>query len=384
MTEIEVKGILMTKSRNSKITTYIAILIALCAGLLFGTAEAKAETYKESSYNHVYDYNFYVSRYPALKTHYKGNRYYILCHYIKYGMKEGRKGISTYDVNYYKSNYPALKDYFQGNNLKITMHFQKYGYKEGRVANTLLKNCSFTVKIDPNGGTYNSSSKVTSLTKAYNTTVTLATPKRSGYSFTGWKLTGRGSVSGSKYTFSIAYKYTVNTLTAQWESNTFKASSASKEAMVKFALARVGTGGQETWNYWNCVEEWCCMFVSYCADKGGNLVDRSAGEDRWGAGKFPKSMGQRQLAANFKSRGQLVLASTGYKPQRGDIIFFSNYTDKSYTSGYRHVGIVTGSDSKYVYTVEGNTVTYDKYTSKVAEKKYELTSSKIASYGIIK
>ena len=374
----------MTKSRNSKITTYIAILVALCAGLLFGRADAEAATYKESSYSHVYDYNYYVSRYPALKKYYKGNRYYILCHYAKYGIKEGRQAISSYNVNYYMSNYPALKTYFKSNKANITMHYQKYGYKEGRIANTYLKNCSFTVKIDPNGGTYNSSSSVTKLTKAYNTTVTLATPKRSGYTFTGWKLTGRGSISGSKYTFSIAYKYTVNTLTAQWQSNTYNASNASKEGMVKFALARVGTGGTETWNYWNCVEEWCCMFVSYCADKGGHLVDTKAGEDNWGSGKFPASMGQRQLAANFAKRGQIKLASSGYKPQRGDIIFFSNYTDKSYYQGYRHVGIVTGSDSNYVYTVEGNTVTYNKYTSKVAEKKYELSSSKIASYGIIK
>ena len=72
------------------------------------------------------------------------------------------------------------------------------------------------------------------------------------------------------------------------------------------------------------------------------------------------------------------------RPKRGDIIFFSNYSDKSYYQGYRHVGIVTGSDSKYVYTVEGNTVTYNKYTSKVAKKSYELSSTKIAAYGIIK
>lgn len=66
-------------------------------------------------------------------------------------------------------------------------------------------------------------------------------------------------------------------------------------------------------------------------------------------------------------------------PKEGDVIFFKNST-RIY-----HTGYVYSADSKYVYTVEGNTSTTDNTVEEnggcVAKKKYLLTNSKIAGYG---
>ena len=37
-----------------------------------------------------------------------------------------------------------------------------------------------------------------------------------------------------------------------------------------------------------------------------------------------------------------------------------------------------------VYTVEGNTGTYDRHTSYVKEKSYDLDATRVAAYGLIK
>ena len=154
--------------------------------------------------------------------------------------------------------------------------------------------------------------------------------------------------------------------------------------MVQFALSKVGHGGSEVWNYWGFNEEWCCMFVTYCADKGGGLIASGVGEDQWGSGRLPKCAGQRELAALLKARGQLRFSSSGYIPKRGDLIFFSKSGRTTNVYNFSHIGIVTGCDGSTVYTVEGNTGTYNRYTSYVKEKSYDLDAERVAAYGIIK
>jgi len=53
------------------------------------------------------------------------------------------------------------------------------------------------------------------VTQAQGTTYTLPTPTRSNYTFTGWTLSGGGSLSGSTYTFGTSN----GTVTAQWRTN---------------------------------------------------------------------------------------------------------------------------------------------------------------------
>ena len=77
---------------------------------------------------------------------------------------------------------------------------------------------SYTLTVDPNGGTYNGSSNPVSITNNYGTTITLDTPERLGYTFDGWTLTGDGSLVGNTYTYAdgngtVTANYTVNTYT---------------------------------------------------------------------------------------------------------------------------------------------------------------------------
>ena len=76
-------------------------------------------------------------------------------------------------------------------------------------------------------------------------------------------------------------------------------------------------------------------------------------------------------------------SQASYTPQPGDLIFF--------TAGYEpldegHIGLVAFSDGTYVYTLEGNTSSQDGVESEGGGaffKKYALSSSSIAGYGIL-
>jgi len=69
----------------------------------------------------------------------------------------------------------------------------------------------YVLTLNPNGG----SVTPTTVTQAQSTTYTLPNPTRSGYTFTGWTLSGGGSLSGNTYTFGTSN----GTVTAQWAAN---------------------------------------------------------------------------------------------------------------------------------------------------------------------
>lgn len=119
---------------------------------------------------------------------------------------------------------------------------------------------------------------------------------------------------------------------------------------------------------------WCAIFVSYVANETGvlnKIVKKSAG-----AGDFPR--------LGVKANWGKWYEGHNTKPQVSDIILFT-WNGKGYYPGHDkyfsdHVGIVTSVGSKYVYTVEGNTVRNDNDTSIVAAKKYTLYSGLINGY----
>lgn len=120
--------------------------------------------------------------------------------------------------------------------------------------------------------------------------------------------------------------------------------NGSANAFVEVALGEVGTGENgtnnciyNTWFYGHEVSgssyPWCAVFVSWCADKAGvNLIKTAS------AGAFAD-------AGTFHSKG------SGYSPKKGDL-FLVNYSN-----GYAdHVGIVAedAPGNGYFNTVEGN------------------------------
>lgn len=84
---------------------------------------------------------------------------------------------------------------------------------------------SSTLKINPNGGTWNNSTTTQSFTQNYNTTKAIPVPTRTGYTFTKWNRSGTNgsmtSLTGSStYTFGASNGVT-DTLTAEWKVNNY-------------------------------------------------------------------------------------------------------------------------------------------------------------------
>ena len=69
-----------------------------------------------------------------------------------------------------------------------------------------------TLTVNPNGGTWNSSTSSQTFTGTTGSTKTIANPTRSGYTFNGWSLSGYGSISGTTFTYGTG----AATLTATW------------------------------------------------------------------------------------------------------------------------------------------------------------------------
>jgi len=85
-------------------------------------------------YSAVYDYNYYMTKYPDLKKAFGNNDIAALNHFVASGMAEGRQGNANFDVSSYKNAYPDLRAVF-GSNLKLYyMHYLSSGKVEGRTS----------------------------------------------------------------------------------------------------------------------------------------------------------------------------------------------------------------------------------------------------------
>lgn len=122
--------------------------------------------------------------------------------------------------------------------------------------------------------------------------------------------------------------------------------------------------------------DWCDVFVDWCfvqafgKEKALKLLE--APLKSCGAGvKFSANYYKGDL---YKNAGQFHTST----PQPGDQIFFGTDTV------WQHTGLVYKVDSKYVYTIEGNTSGASGVVSNgggVAKKKYLLTYNRIKGYG---
>lgn len=90
----------------------------------------------KTDYSPVYDFSYYVSRYPDVKSTFGSNPVGAMQHFINYGMKEGRQGCKDFNVDAYKGRYPDLASAFGTNNTSYYLHYINFGIKEGRVGTT--------------------------------------------------------------------------------------------------------------------------------------------------------------------------------------------------------------------------------------------------------
>lgn len=132
--------------------------------------------------------------------------------------------------------------------------------------------------------------------------------------------------------------------------NDISGTSQNHRGYTEYGHYVLGNGGRGN--------PWCAMFVFWCAQKA------NIGED----------IIRNSTVANPYTFGVTYYTKGNYHPEKGDLIFFKwkNSTAKNWS----HVGIVTGSDSNFVYTVEGNN------NDRVRNVHYPLNDSEIKGYGV--
>ena len=122
--------------KNKQISPAFLILSSLFLILfsLFPAYSVYAEThptvYNGTNYSRVYNYDYYVKRYPALGKYYNYDDKKILRHFVLYGTKEQRQGIASFDEKSYRYGNPGLRRTYGTDYQKYYIHYMKWGYKE--------------------------------------------------------------------------------------------------------------------------------------------------------------------------------------------------------------------------------------------------------------
>lgn len=107
-------------------------------------------------------------------------------------------------------------------------------------------------------------------------------------------------------------------------------------------------------------QPWCAMFVSWCANFANILGINVPLYAYCPSGKNW-----------FKAHGRYFSRTSGYKPKRGDVIFF--WDGKTIS----HTGIVIKCEGNNVITIEGNS------SYKVNSRTYDLSNTYIDGYGVV-
>lgn len=132
-----------------------------------------------------------------------------------------------------------------------------------------------------------------------------------------------------------------------------------------------GTGNYTEYGRWyGMQDQWCAIFVSWCAAVAG------IGTDVIIKHAFTPT-GLNWFKKNGKVYSRVTVEYEGYTPQAGDIVYFKS---SSTTYETNHIGIVTGYSNGTLYTIEGNTSSTAENTNgdTVAAKSYAITNTYIA------
>ncbi len=85
-------------------------------------------------YSKVYDYNYYIKKYPDIKAAFGNDDEKALKHFVQYGMKERRQAKDSFDVMSYRNLHQDLRLAFGFDYPSYYLHYIRYGYSEGRKA----------------------------------------------------------------------------------------------------------------------------------------------------------------------------------------------------------------------------------------------------------
>ena len=146
--------------------------------------------------------------------------------------------------------------------------------------------------------------------------------------------------------------------------------SVTIDKLNKIAIGEEGNTGSKYWG--SRPDNWCGFFVSWLySNTDGKYIVPSGG-----AGSIPRD----SVAAGLGVWLEDELTDSSTVPKAGDLILFNPtiYPTDKYTSS--HIGYVYDVDDNKVYTVEGNSDTYDFSTSHVTLKSYDRKNSNINGY----
>lgn len=85
--------------------------------------------YKGQDYSRVYDYEYYVNHYPAVKRAYGEDREKTLKNFVTKGMPQARQGCASFNVKSYVFGNADLRKKYGNTFKKYYLHYQKKGYK---------------------------------------------------------------------------------------------------------------------------------------------------------------------------------------------------------------------------------------------------------------
>ena len=117
---------------------------------------------------------------------------------------------------------------------------------------------------------------------------------------------------------------------------------STRNKIIQIAESQLGykeyANNKTKYGEWYGVQgEWCDIFVSWCAYQTGILNTL-----------IPKEAYVPNTAKWYNKKG--LLRSKGYKPSKGDLIFF----DHNRNGSPDHIGIVSNFDGTKITTIEGN------------------------------
>ena len=89
--------------------------------------------YNGVDYSPVYDYNYYVNKYPDIRAAFGDDDMAVLAHFVNYGMGEGRRSNEAFDINSYRNAYSDLRAAFGMDLKQYYLHYLYAGKSEKRV-----------------------------------------------------------------------------------------------------------------------------------------------------------------------------------------------------------------------------------------------------------
>ena len=110
----------------------ILTLTVFAAPAAAEAASKSSTVYKGQDYSRVYDYNYYIKKYPSVTKTVGKSKAKVLKHFVTVGIKKGRRGCKDFQLRSYAYGNPDLRKKYGNNYRKYYLHYQNTGYKSAK------------------------------------------------------------------------------------------------------------------------------------------------------------------------------------------------------------------------------------------------------------